>query len=290
MMELSESFSYCVVFTSREFERKSDEKFPREMEEHYGLNQWSRRHENTNLFIRNQSRTTTETRDVSESDIELSNLPIENRKMNTPEARFYFTAMSWSKAIKCIESGIKIKKRSNDFTVNGAFYCNPDYPNCYEWFYGKKGSFGGKHAMLIFKFNPWALSQNGEILTEDEWKLVVYKRNTKMCTFDWSEVPQNKNPDEFMNQSKHPIPCRLSDGRIARQLVVRSQAMCDKMNTYLVGCVFYEQLNDVSGMSTTELSDITANQSRYTHEQRKRKCQMSKERSKIRDSKRSYEE
>jgi hypothetical protein len=286
-----------------------DGKFPRGSAEHYGLNQWSHHHENPNLFIRNQSRTTTETRGISQSDIELSNLPIENPAMNTPEARFLFNATSWSEAIKTIESGIEIKERRNDLSVDGAFYCNPDYPNCYEWFYGKKGSFGGEHAMMIYKFDPWKLKKNGETLTEEEWKSIVYKRNTKKCMFHWSEAPQNKAPSDFMKQGKHPIPCRLADGRTAEQLVVRSQAMCDKMNAYIVGCVFYEKLNDINGMSfteqpvsqysrietsgTTNYSDAvntTAKQSRYSYEQRKRKRQKSKDRSKTRDFKRFREE
>jgi len=286
-------------------------KYPQGSVEEYGLNQWSRYRENLPLYIRNQSRNRTGRRDISECDIHLQDLPTGDPVISTndEERPLWCHGTSWREAGRVLKSGIKIIDRPIDLAVRGAFYLNDSYSDCYDWLYTNNSSYRGEHAMLIYKFNPWTLSNNGEETTHNEWRNIIQKRNSNKSTPDWSFTYQNSRPADHSKQGKNPNSRQRSDGTAAKQLIIRDQKMCDKMGSYCIACIFYEKIDDCASASSTEQStsrnnhadtnDATtppdaettsANGSRYSDDKKKRKRKKSKDRSKARDSKRFREE
>lgn len=265
---------------------RSNGRYPQGSVEKYGLNQWSQFGENKRLYIRNQSRNRTGKRDISECDIHLQDLPSGDPDVSTnDEESLYHHSTSWSKAQKIIKSGIKIEDKLKDQAAHGAFYLNDSYSDCYDWLYTNNSSYRGEHAMLIYKFNPWTLSKNGEETTHREWRDIIQKRNSNKATLDWSYTYQNSRPAEHSKQGKNPNTRQRSDGTAAKQFVIRKQNMCDKMGAYCIACIFYEKIDDCPSASSTKQST-----SQLSHEERKRKHQKIKDRSKARDSKRFCEE
>lgn len=265
-------------------------KYPQDSIAKYGLNQWSRYREDLPLYIRNQSRKKTGKRDISECNIHLENLPSPDPVINTSEEeRLFYHGTSWSKAESIVKSGIKITDRPTDQAVGGAFYFNDSHPDCYDWLYTNNSSYRGEHAMLLYKFNPWSFSNNGEEISEDEWKSINQKRNSNKSTPDWSLTYQNAKPADHSAQGKNPIARKRSDGTFAKQLIIRDQKMCDKINSCCIACVFYEKIDDCSSGSFTE-QRTSQNNHAITNDERKQKRKKSKDRSKARDSKRFREE
>ncbi|CAF3769223.1 unnamed protein product [Adineta steineri] len=157
---------------------------------------------------------------------------------------YWFHATSWENAHNIIETGPKIGNKPSDYSSNGAFYLNPCYYDCYDWFIARNSVFKGHHAMIIYKFIPKELSENEGTPAKQQWK-----GNVKKCKaasfkndFDWSLVPQDANPDNF--SKNHQIKARTtSQGKLAMQLVIHTESMCKKTHSHLVACVFFQTVS-----------------------------------------------
>lgn len=274
------------------------------------MDKWTPFTGNQHLHIRNQRRKKTGKRNISECDIELESLQAECSLNSTDDAtRLFFHGTSWRKANRIVESGVKIEERLTDLAVHGAFYLNDSYSDCYDWLYTNNSKYRGEHAMLIYKFNPWKLSKNGEETTYEEWKNIMQKRNSNKSTPDWSFTYQNSKPADHHKQGKNPKARHRSDYTPAKQLVARSQTMCDKMTGHCIACIFYENIDNYPSTSAVQQSidqknldntnetgalldeDMTStDRSRYGSTERKKKRKKNKDRSEARDSKRFRDE
>ncbi|CAF0979878.1 unnamed protein product [Adineta steineri] len=169
---------------------------------------------------------------------------------------YWFHATSWDNAQNITKEGPKIGHKPSDYSSNGAFYFNPCYYDCYDWFITRNSVFKGYHAMLIYKFNPEELSKKGETPDKNQWKKNVKelkesssKKNVKnrkatssKNNRDWSLVPQDANPDNF--SKNHQIKARTtSQGKLAMQLVIHTESMCKKTHSHLVACVFFQTVS-----------------------------------------------
>lgn len=215
--------------------------YPKHSREQYGENQWSACINNKlKYYIRNQDRTGIKTLGIKEDEIDFAGL--KKYCIDTVNGeQYWFHATTWEKAQRFIESGPSFIEKPGDFTANGAFYLNPSYTDCYDWFIQSNDRFKGSHAMLIYMFDPEKINKKGEKLTLDEWKRTAVKRNitTRKGNPDWSYVFQNADPKNIPKMGKNQKKRITKDGEDAMQLVIRRQKMCTRIHSCMVGCVFY---------------------------------------------------
>ena len=152
-------------------------KYPETMLEH-GENVWSKLDPDKLYYIRNQSRFDLDKQVLTELDIQLDSLK-NHFSQSSNGATYWFHAISWSSAIKKINNGPQFSTDLLDFTFAGAYYLNPKFDDCYQWLYTKNSKFKGRHAILIYQFNPWVLSEKGEQLDVKTWKQTVRKRTLR---------------------------------------------------------------------------------------------------------------
>ncbi|CAF1253701.1 unnamed protein product [Adineta steineri] len=224
--------------------------YPNNSKNFYGINTWSLarvclNNSNESLpkyYIRNQSRATMSMSDEQEHQIALDDLT----KMcggTDNEQQYWFHATSWNNAQNIIETGPQMGDKPSDYSSHGAFYLNPCYYDCYDWFITRNSVFKGHHAMIIYKFNPEELSKKEETPDKKQWKKNVkeLKESSFKNDFDWSRVRQDKNPGNF--SKKHQIAARpTTQGKLAMQLVIHTASMCEKIHLYLAGCIFYQNI------------------------------------------------
>ncbi|CAF1173832.1 unnamed protein product [Adineta steineri] len=237
--------------------------YPSNCKNFYGINTWSLAHvclndSNESLpkyYIRNQSRATISMSDEQEHQIALDDLTkmCEGTDNRQP---YWFHATSWANALNIIETGPQMGDKPSDYSSHGAFYLNPCYDDCYDWFSTRNSVFKGHHAMMMYKFNPEELSKKGETPDKNQWKKNVKelkessseknvkkrKATSSKNNHDWSFVPQDANPDNF---SKHDETRdrKTSQGKPAMQLVIHTESMCKKIHYHLVACVFYQNIS-----------------------------------------------
>lgn len=116
-------------------------------------------------------------RDVNENDIALHNL---ERQFDVAkfEGSFYYHATGWESVIKKIEEGPQMSEGCLNMAYYGAFYLNPNCRGGHDWFDTRDSKFQSKHAMLIYKFCPEALSKKGkEVLDIKRWKNLTGERS-----------------------------------------------------------------------------------------------------------------
>ncbi|CAF3768349.1 unnamed protein product [Rotaria socialis] len=218
------------------------ERFPTfrwEFEEDYWLQVCEK---TVRFFVRKQSRNDRQRRNVHEDDIQLQYLKRELGNISTAES-FWFHATSWGSAIEKVEKGPKISEGPLDMAYYGAFYLNPDYHDCHDWFYTRDSKFQGKHAMLIYKFHPETLSKKGKrILEKKKWKTVAGERSQPSGKFedDWTYTYQNSDPDHIHKSGDNARIRHRSDELDAMQLIIYTERMCKKIHHCLIGCVYYE--------------------------------------------------
>ena len=235
--------------------------------------------------------------------------PVSSLNSTADKKCLFLHGTSWTKANLILKSGVKIEERPTDLASDGAFYLNDSSSDCYDWLYTNNSTYRGEHAMLIYNVNPWTLSKNGEETTYEEWKKIIQKRNSSKSTRDWSLTYQNSRPADHRKQGKNPKARHRSDDTVAKQLVIRSQTMCDKMASHCIGCIFYEKIDnypsifavqqpldqknpDNTNETGTPLNEnmTSTNRSRYGSIERKKKRKKNKDRSEARDSKRFRDE
>ncbi|CAF1430358.1 unnamed protein product [Adineta steineri] len=237
--------------------------YPSNSKNFYGINTWSLARvclndSNESLpkyYIRNQSRATISMSDEQEHQIALHDL-INMCAGSDDGQQYWFHATSWNKAQNFIETGPQMDNKLSDYSSHGAYYLNPCYYDCYDWLITRNSVFKGYHAMLIYKFNPEDLSENGETPDKKQWKKNVKKlkessskknvekrkATSSKNNRDWSLVPQDANPGNF--SKNHQIKARTtSQGKPAMQLVIHTQSMCKKIHSHLVACIFYQNIS-----------------------------------------------
>jgi len=218
-------------------------------------------------YIRNQDREAINILKNGEDKIQLNDLKEKCSSINSDE-QYWFHATTWDKAQNIIKTGPVLGEKPSDYSSTGAFYLNPSYFDCYEWFIVNNSKFNGSHAMLIYKFHPIELSEKGEEPAVKQWRQNVKKRSTTTCrnNLDWSLVPQNANPKSIHKNEK--VRHRWTHhGDIAMQLVIHTANMCAKVHPCLVACIFYRDVSTkklpdhlkISSNSTKEMSRILQN-------------------------------
>ncbi|CAF1430894.1 unnamed protein product [Rotaria magnacalcarata] len=237
---------------------------------------WSHICEKTmRFFVRKQSRNDRQRRNVHENDIELQYLTRELGNVSTVES-FWFHATSWESAIEKVEKGPKISEGPLDMAYYGAFYLNPDYHDCHDWFYTRDSKFQGKHAMLIYKFHSETLSKKGKsILEKQKWKTVAGERSQSSGKFedDWTYTYQNSDPDHIHKSGDNARIRHRWDELPAMQLIIYTEKMCRKIHRCLVGCVYYEncdaladELNNSNQIINDNQLDSSANSSTFRNQ------------------------
>ena len=260
----------------------ADGRFPPNSLNYRRLNEWSPIVPGRTYCIRNETRPG-RSRDVDECATSLEELFSHPQFMCTKDGEELFChATSWSCCLRIAETCPKPGRGPQDLAPDGAFYLNPDYPDGYQWLHSKRGSFGGEHAMLLYKFKPEDLSRNGKVLDEQEWRDLVYGSNTVTNNYGWLKAPMNTNPLGSHDPGQQIRVCRRSDGELAMQFVIRSPQICRQLHKYLVGVIFYEKINPPSAPLNPERFDHR-NDSSTSH-----KRSRSSAHSKTRGSKRSF--
>ncbi|CAF3531880.1 unnamed protein product [Adineta steineri] len=182
---------------------------------------WIRPNCRAKYFIRKQPRIEAPRSDASETDIALNEL--ENLVLNDGKCSYYwFHATSWKSAKKKAQKGPKMSKGPLDMAYHGAFYLNPCYDDCYEWFSTKNSSFKGKHAMLIYKFDPENLNRNGRRLDDKgRWKTLAGERSKNSAPYkeDWIYTYQNSNANKIEKSGNNAKIRLMSNGKPAMQLI-----------------------------------------------------------------------
>jgi hypothetical protein len=194
-------------------------------------------------YIRNQDRAAINILKNGEDKIQLNDLKEKCSSINSDE-EYWFHATTWDNAQNIIKTGPVLGEKPSDYSSTGAFYLNPSYFDCYDWFIVNNSKFNGSHAMLIYKFHPNKLSEKGEELAVKQWLKNVKKRSTTTSrnNLDWSLVPQNAHPKAIDKNEK--VRHRWTNhGDIAMQLVIHTAEMCDKLHPCLVACVFYQHVS-----------------------------------------------
>ena len=230
---------------------KSNVRFPTFRSE-FEENIWSPTyHMEEKFFVRKQPRTNPQKRDVKENDVELQDL---NRRFGNVdvnfEESFYYHATSWESAIKKVEEGPYKSEGPLDMAYYGAFYLNPSYRDCHDWFYTRDSKFQGKHAMLIYKFRPETLSKKGkEVLQIKRWQSLAGERSQRTGKFedDWTYTYQNSDPDHIHKSGDNARIRKRWDEQSAMQLIIYTEKMCRKIHKCLMGCVYYENCAASSG-------------------------------------------
>lgn len=208
-------------------------------------NQWSGTYHKTGkFFVRKQSRSNPQNRNVKEDDVELLDLkrPFSHASLNSEET-FYYHASSWESVIKKVEEGPQISEGPLDMAYYGAFYLNPDYHDCHDWFYTRDSKFQGKHAMLIYKLCPETLSKNGkQVLDRKKWRSLAGERSQPSGKFedDWTYTYQNVDPDHIHKSGDNARIRTRWDAQPAMQLIIYTEKMCRKIHSCLMGCIYYE--------------------------------------------------
>lgn len=162
------------------------------------------------------------------------------------EKTIYCHATSWSSAIAIVEEGPQISKNPSDMAYYGAFYLNPCYYDSYEWRNTKDSQFRGKHAILIFQFQPEALSAKGKyVLDVHNWKSLAGERSHHSGKFDddWIYTYQNADPGHINKSGSNARIRKTGDDKRAMQLIIYKEGMCRKIHQHLIGCVYYENLH-----------------------------------------------
>ncbi len=212
------------------------------------------------FFVRKQSRNDPQRRDVHENDIALHDLEREFGNLET-EASVWYHATSWESAVKKVEEGPQLSEGPLDLAYYGAFYLNPSYRDCHDWFYTRDSKFQGKHAMLIYKFYPEWLSKKGKrVLDIKRWRNLAGERSQPSGKFedDWTYTYQNSDPDHVHKSGDNAKIRKTRDEQQAMQLIIYTEKMCTKIHRYLIGCVYYESCDasiDQAGISNRILDD-----------------------------------
>lgn len=202
-------------------------------------------HKTGRFFVRKQSRNDPKRRDVHENDIALHDLEREFNNLGT-ESSVFCHATSWESAIKKVEEGPQMSEGPLDLAYYGAFYLNPCYRDCHDWFYTRDSKFQGKHAMLIFKLHPESLSKKGkQVLDIKRWRSLAGERSQSTGKFedDWTYTYQNSDPDHVHKSGDNAKIRKTRDGQQAMQLIIYTEKMCTKIYRHLMGCVYYENCN-----------------------------------------------
>ena len=221
-----------------------DGKYPDTNLEKYDKDKWTEENSVPTYYVRNQSRLKKAKATMSELDIQLDTLELLFSHL-TNKYRLWFHATGWQSADKKRHSGPIMSKGELDLAVGQAFYLNPHYDDCYEWLVTKNSVYHGKHAILIYRFDLADLGGRGKELGLAEWKSVARQWSTIYYPDDWTYTFQNSDPENVAKQGHNVTPRYMSNGSVAMQLVIRTKELCAHIHQYLVGCIYFENLNDV---------------------------------------------
>lgn len=197
----------------------------------------------------------------TEESIDLNDLKQKFFKANSEETLWYH-ATGWQSAEDIMLNGIKLFEHPGDLAPCGAFYLNPCYFDCYDWLSKKNYKFKNKHAILIYSFDPNALSKKGETaLTKTRWQKLTRDLSNRVpgTKYDWLYTLQNQDPSSRKHTNSYAKARETYDGESAKQLIIYTEKMCTKIDNKLVGFVFYEFANINSTSLPPTISKSVAN-------------------------------
>ncbi|UJR07425.1 hypothetical protein I4U23_011711 [Adineta vaga] len=199
------------------------------------------------MHIRNHTRSGLSMSQQGTDSIKLDELK-DIRADKNDDNLYWYHATNWDNAECIIKCGPAPSNKPGDLsTSRTAFYLNPDYDDCYNWLLTKNSEFKGYHAVLIFKFAPEEISENGRRLTKQEWKQIASNSSTKVCrSNDWLLAYQSANPESMGKKGQTPEIRRTSAGENAKQLIIYCAKMCRNLRSCLIGCVFYQKVISIN--------------------------------------------
>lgn len=203
-------------------------------------------------------------------------------KLGPSDAPMWFHATSWNSIARILREGIRPSEGSPhlDFAASGAFYLNPCIYDCYHWLMSSRAAtYAGQHAILVYRCLPTKLGGGsyakdfGSCHPAKQWhseragweELVRCAMlneephlETKKGLPRWIHGPQVANAEEVRRKEKRkdnslisPKPrMKIFDrSEPALQLAIRHDSAAEKMDKYLVGVIFFQNLQASSSGS-----------------------------------------